>query len=163
MIKSCSHFRMLGHFIHLLFSFWNWNGNSIGAGQSRVPGSYGVNNLTETGGNTAGWETKKADQYLMGKKAKQWKDITKQNNVRLHINSFLDDKSNCDWTKKNIPAQCKRWCNEGNEERNWGIIEGGTIRVCDNGRRGNSCFFTTSHFHRFTSGCFNTSCSKHYY
>lgn len=44
-IISRSHFRVFGHFFHLHFSFWDGNGDRVGAGKSRVPGSYRVNNL----------------------------------------------------------------------------------------------------------------------
>lgn len=104
MIKSCSHFRVFSHFSHLLFSFWNWNRNSVGAGQSRVPGRYWVNNLTETGGNTAGWETRKADQYwvknnmLNSEKIKQ-----KQSYARFGMTNQIATG------QKNIPARFKRW------------------------------------------------------
>lgn len=53
-IKSCSHFRVFGHFFHLHFSFWNEDRDRVGAGKSHVPGSYRVNNLTEIRRKTAG-------------------------------------------------------------------------------------------------------------
>lgn len=38
---------MFGHFFHLLFGFWDRNRNHVGAGQSREPGSHGVDHLIQ--------------------------------------------------------------------------------------------------------------------
>lgn len=39
---------VFGHFLHLLFSLGDRNRNGVGAGQSSVSGSYGVDDLSHT-------------------------------------------------------------------------------------------------------------------
>lgn len=89
MNRAGSHFRVLGHFFHLHFGFWNGDGNRVGGGKSRVPGGYGVDNLRTDGGRRLGEELKRAELYAnKGANAKEWRDQAKENKVRLEVNSF---------------------------------------------------------------------------